>query len=57
MDLAKEIITTKSTKETKWNSLKNFVIFVYFVVDKSYSMSLKLIVEQTREAGRNSING
>ncbi len=33
----RENITTKSTKDTKYNQInKNFVIFVYFVVDKFY---------------------
>jgi len=39
--VARENITTKSTKDTEGNLIeKNFVIFVYFVVDKYYHMSL-----------------
>ena len=36
---ARENITTKGTKDTKGNQIENnFVIFVYFVVDKFYSV-------------------
>ena len=35
----RENITTKSTKDTKENQvIKNFEIFVYFVVNKFYSV-------------------
>ncbi len=39
----RENITTKNTKDTKGNQvIKNFVIFVYFVVNKFYSVLKEL---------------
>ncbi len=43
-------ITTKSTKDTKGNKIeKNFVIFVYFVVDEIYNVSLALELQDCRK--------
>jgi len=39
--VARENITTKGTQDTEGNLIENnFVIFVYFVVEKYYTMSL-----------------
>ena len=48
--MARENITTKSTKDTKWNQIENnFVIFVYFVVDEIYNVSLASEFQDSRK--------